>query len=140
MRISSQCDYAVRASFVLALNFGKESLSIQEIADDQDIPKRFLEHLLLSLKNAGLVKSNRGKDGGYQLAKDPEKIRVSDIFKAIEGTTDVLPQNKVGSKSVLVSEVWDKVQESVIEVLQSVSLQDLVDKSHKLRKSVMYHI
>ncbi|MBI5700557.1 Rrf2 family transcriptional regulator [Candidatus Saganbacteria bacterium] len=140
MRISSQCDYAVRAGFVLALNFGKEAVSIQAIADEQDIPKRFLEHLLLSLKNAGLVKSNRGKDGGYMLAKDPGKISIEDIFKAIEGTTSVAPQNKAGSKSVLVSEVWAKVQENVIEVLQSVSLQDLVDKSHKLRKSVMYHI
>ncbi|MFA4906243.1 MAG: Rrf2 family transcriptional regulator [Candidatus Margulisiibacteriota bacterium] len=134
MKISVKSEYGLRAMLELALIHGKGTSNIYEIARKQSIPKRYLEHLLLALKNYGLVDSFRGKAGGYRLAKVPGKIRVGDIVRAIEGGIDILPRGEV------VFGVWASVQKAVEKVLDSITLEDLVAEKQKDEKNLIYII
>ena len=78
MRISAKADYAVRAMVELAAA-GDEPVKGERLAEAQDIPLQFLEHILLELKHAGLVRARRGAKGGYWLARPPEEITIADL-------------------------------------------------------------
>ena len=139
MKISTKTDYALRAMLELALEYGKGSLSIQEIARRQNIPKRYLEHLLLLLKKNGMLNSYRGKEGGYSLARHPREIKLSEVFQAME-VLDLFPRkNKRRTKDV-VDEVWEKVQETIIKSLDSTTLEDLAIKKRAAEKALIYQI
>ncbi len=85
MRLSSKTDYALRALFHLVDHHRGAPVSIREIAEANDIPKRFLEHIMLDMKAQGWVKSLPGKKGGYVLAKSPEKITMGQIVLYFDG-------------------------------------------------------
>jgi len=84
MRISAKADYAVRAAVEMAAA-GDEPVKGEKLAEAQEIPLQFLEHILLELKHARLVRARRGARGGYWLARDPDEITLADIFRAVEG-------------------------------------------------------
>src|SRR5208283_2639606 len=90
MRISYKGDYAIKALVYLASQYNKYNegrSQIGEISKSQDIPLKFLEHILRILKNAGYVKSHRGTKGGYAIAKDPEQITLGEIIRLMDGPT-----------------------------------------------------
>ena len=97
MKISYKGDYALKTMIKLTLNYNKGVLSIQELAKKGDIPEKFLEQILLSLKKGGFVDSKRGVNGGYFLVKSPEKITVGDVIRFIEGPVE--PISCVGKKN-----------------------------------------
>ena len=84
MRVSAKVDYAVRAAVELAVA-GDGPVKGERIADAQQIPLNFLENILLELKHAGLVQSQRGAEGGYWLARPAEEISLADVIRAVEG-------------------------------------------------------
>ena len=84
MRISAKADYAVRAAVELA-SAGDEPVKGEKLAESQEIPLQFLEHILLELKHARIVRARRGASGGYWLAKPPEEITLADVIRAVEG-------------------------------------------------------
>jgi Rrf2 family protein len=84
MRLSAKADYALRASLELAAA-GDGHVKAEALARAQSIPLRFLEQILLDLKHAGLVASQRGAEGGYWLAKSPAEISLADVIRAVEG-------------------------------------------------------
>ena len=83
MRLSAKADYACRAMAELAA--GTPPTKAERLATAQDIPLKFLENILLDLKHAGLVESQRGGDGGYWLARDAAEITLADVIRAVEG-------------------------------------------------------
>ena len=85
VRLSVKAEYACLAMSYLSKHYDKGWIRIEEIADSQDIPQKFLEQILLSLKQAGYLKSRRGSNGGYALAKAPNQIRIADIVRLISG-------------------------------------------------------
>ena len=85
MRVSAKVDYAVRAGTELAAAAGEGPVKGDHIATAQKIPLKFLENILLDLKHAGLVQSQRGAEGGYWLAKEPAEISLADVIRAVEG-------------------------------------------------------
>lgn len=89
MRLTARERYAVRAMASLAASYGEGPRSLAEVAGEQGIPFRYLEHIAQDLKRAGLVRSHRGASGGYELARPPDTITVADVLRALEG--DVLP-------------------------------------------------
>ena len=91
MKLSKKAEYALRALTCLGAPGAPPVLSIQEIADREKIPKKFLEQVLLALKKAGLVQSSRGKAGGYTLQAAPARATLGDIIQAIEGPFAPLP-------------------------------------------------
>jgi|SRR5882757_8848116 len=85
MQLAMRTDYALRAIFTLVDNFGGKPISIMDLARRNDIPKRFLEHIMLDLKEKGWVASMSGKKGGYVLAKKPRQITVGEIVRHFDG-------------------------------------------------------
>jgi Rrf2 family protein len=84
LKVSKKSDYALRVLFDLVAHFGQGPISIRELARRNDVPKRFLEHILLDLKAHGWVDSLPGKFGGYVLARSPEKIRMGEVVRVFD--------------------------------------------------------
>src|SRR5947207_11237221 len=84
MRVSAKVDYAVRAAAELAAS-DDGPVKGEKLAEAQDIPLQFLEHILLELKHAGIVRARRGARGGYWLARPPEEITLASVIRAVEG-------------------------------------------------------
>lgn len=91
--ISQKTKYAIKALITLAEEqaAGGGSLRIEEIASRSNSPKRFLEHILIDIRNAGIIGSRRGRDGGYVLIRSPESIPISDVLRMIDGPIAPLP-------------------------------------------------
>jgi len=85
MRVSKKTDYALRALFTLVDHFGGAPIPIRELARRNDVPKKFLEQIMLDLKSRGWVKSEAGIRGGYMLAKSPSKITMGEVIRHFDG-------------------------------------------------------
>jgi len=131
MRVSAKADYAVRAAAELAAA-GEGPVKGERLAEAQDIPLQFLEHILLELKHARLVRARRGARGGYWLAKPPEEITLANLIRAVEGPLaniqDRAPeQTKYAGNAERLSDVWIAVRASLRRVLEHVTVADLRD-------------
>ena len=89
--LSKKCKYAIHALVYLAERYQKGPVHIQEIADSQHIPKKFLEAILLELRNAKILLSKKGKGGGYYLYKNPDDVNLIDIIRLMDGAIAMLP-------------------------------------------------
>jgi Rrf2 family protein len=129
MRLSAKADYALRASLELA-SAGDGHVKAEAVARAQSIPLRFLEQILLDLKHAGLVASQRGAEGGYWLARPAAEIPLADVIRAVEGplanVRGVRPEELEyeGAASSL-REVFVALRASVRTVLEDVTLADV---------------
>ena len=85
MKLSMKSDYALRAMFTLVEFHGRGPIPIRELARRNEVPKRFLEHIMIDLKSKGWVKSTPGRDGGYELAKPPTQITMGQIVRHFDG-------------------------------------------------------
>ncbi len=150
MRLSKKTEYALRA-LIYAAGFPEgTTFQIKDLAEKNGIPKKFLELILLELKNAGILTSRRGVGGGYVLARRPEAIRSSDIIRAIEGPlvaqADAKPARKGGGEkaSDAVSRLVREASEAVEAVLSRWTLAELAreekDAADRNRRNMMYFI
>ncbi len=131
VRISAKADYAVRASIELAASDEGGPIKGERIADAQKVPLRFLENILGELRHAGLVQSQRGADGGYWLSRHPEDISLAEIIRAVEGPLASVrgerPEDlEYRGASQPLQEVWIALRANIREVLESVSVADVV--------------
>ncbi len=130
MRVSAKADYAVRAAVELAAA-GEGPTKGEKLAEAQEIPLQFLEHILLELKHSGIVRARRGAKGGYWLARAADEVSVADVVRAVEGpianVQSMAPESITyrGSAEHL-QEVWIAVRASLRSVLEEVTLADLV--------------
>jgi Rrf2 family protein len=129
MRVSAKVDYAVRAAVELA---AAESppLKGELISQAQDIPLKFLENILGELKHAGIVRSQRGTDGGYWLARAPEEVSIAEIIRAVEGPLASVrgesPESlKYGGTAEPLAKLWVAVRANLRAVLEEVTLADV---------------
>ena len=131
MNVSSRCDYAVRAVVELARRAPSDKpYTAMAIADQQNIPEKYLVHILLQLKRAGIVHSVRGAQGGYLLAQLPAAISLLDVVTAVEGPIlEPLPGIDSGSDEVVTA--WRKVARTLSESLAAVSIQSILDEVSK---------
>jgi Rrf2 family cysteine metabolism transcriptional repressor len=134
----------VRAILELAENYGRGPLQLKAIARAQGLSVKYLEQLMTVLKSAGLVQSVQGSRGGYVLAKTPSEIKISDCFNCLEGpviTTECVDNTNICSKTAdcAARQLWAEVQNTVMNVLQSITLQNLIDRA-KENKVLDYHI
>ena len=145
MKLSSRSRYGFRALLELAIAHGSDPLQIRTIAEQQKISNKYLEQLIAMMKSAGLVKSVRGPKGGYLLAKVPNEIKLSKVFTALESplvVVECLEYAEYCSKCTdcVTRQVWSKMQNTIMGVLESMTLQDLVDKIHGLDENANYQI
>ena len=128
----------------MAEYYGKGPLQLRKIARNQEVSVKYLEQLMAMLKSAGIVKSVRGSKGGYVLAKSPAQIKVSDCFECLEGhviTTECVDGDSYCERknNCMARQLWTDVQNAVMGVLESMTLQSIVDRSNK-NKAIHYHI
>ncbi len=143
MKLSTRTRYGIRAILELAENYGNGPLQLRVIAHDQGVSVKYLEQLMAMLKAAGIVRSIRGSKGGYILAKQPGQVKVSECFQCLEGsviTTECVEDESFCERTndCIARQVWTEVQEAVMGVLQSMTLQDLVDRANN-NKAIHYH-
>jgi Rrf2 family protein len=130
MRVSAKADYAVRAAAELAAA-EEGPIKGERLAEAQDIPLQFLEHILLELKHHGIVRARRGAKGGYWLARPANEVTIADVVRAVEGPiADVqsTPPEAIEYRgnSEHLRDVWVAVRASLRSVLEEVTLADLV--------------
>ena len=142
MKLSQRGEYALRALLVLGMNHGPEVVRIREIAQQQNIPRRFLEQILNDLKSAGFVQSRRGVAGGYRLQRAPDEISLADIIRHLEG-----PLAPVGCVSVnyyqrcscpdeakcAIRSVMQEVRDANVGALEGVTVSHLCDRVRDLQ-------
>lgn len=136
MNISSRCEYACRAVIELAQHSGEEPLTATAIAERRNIPEKYLVHILLQLKRAGIVKSVRGAQGGYHLAKPADSVSLRDVVTAVDGPIlDPLPVGGEGSEELALA--WANVSDDVGKVLQRTTFQAILERASR---TDMYYI
>jgi Rrf2 family protein len=130
MRISAKADYAVRAVVELAADNGEKPVKAERIATAQEIPLNFLENILGELRHAGLVRSHRGAEGGFRLARAPEEITVADVIRAVEGPLASVrggPPEEAAYNGAATSlpRVWIAVRANLRRVVEAVTIADI---------------
>ncbi len=132
MRISAKADYALRAALELAAA-GEDPVKGERLASSQDIPLHFLEHILLEMKHARLIRARRGARGGYWLARPADEITVADVIRAVEGPLANIHESApedlhYEGAAERLRDVWVAVRANLRGVLESVTLADVVSK------------
>lgn len=150
MRLSTRGRYGLRAAYELAAHYGKGPLSLKTIAEKEEISEHYLEQLMGALRKAGLVTSVRGAQGGYELVRHPAEISVGDVIRALEGP--IAPVECVDEFSPAPCDhvatcvtrlVWEKLRDSIVQVLDGMTLQDLCHEAKRLQAQqgpLMYYI
>jgi Rrf2 family protein len=141
MKISYKGDYALKAILHLAHQHKKGRIvPIAEIAETNDIPKKFLEQIMQTLKGAGFVVSKRGVAGGFSLAKPPAKIFLGEIVRLIEGDIEPIPCAKSPPQvccddlsTCAFKEIWAKVAMAVSNIIDSVTFADIMRRHEELK-------
>lgn len=149
MELSLKSEYAILALLELAKHFAEEQpLQIRQIASQQNIPDRYLEQLLATLRRQGLVRSQRGSKGGYLLAREPWSISILEIVRCIEGSDPLTstdpnkaPINLDTPTVAVVHELWQTAQQAAADVLANSTLKDLCELERQRQLSTtMYYI
>lgn len=147
MKLSKKSRYGLRALIDLAVNSRTELVSLGSIAQRNDISAQYLEHVFSALRKAHIVKSMKGSQGGYFLERDPKEITVAQIVETLEGTYDLedeVDRNNVGrgDQEAIQHLIIDRINDCVQEILEDVTLKDLVDAYEGYQDSVegMYYI
>lgn len=147
MKLSKKSRYGLRALIDLAVNSRTELVSLGSIAQRNDISAQYLEHVFSALRKAHIVKSMKGSQGGYFLERNPKEITVAQIVEVLEGTYDLedeVDRNNVGrgDQEAIQHLIIDRINDCVQEILEDVTLKDLVDAYEGYQDSVegMYYI
>lgn len=133
MKISQKGLYALQATMMLARHYQQGAIKIRDIAYEEDLPEKFLELILLELKNARLVESARGAKGGYQLRRPPSEIHLSEIVRLIDGP--LAPFGDAGQLRSLIDkdaehralyQVFLEVRDAAARILENTSIADII--------------
>ena len=138
MKLSTKSRYGIHAMYDLARCPAGEPQSIKAIAERQHVPEAYLEQLISPLRKSGLVKSVRGAQGGYLLARPPEEITVGAVMRALEGDlnlVDCLSEEDACERacSCATRLVWRRLNDGLIEIVDSITLRDIIDDYEQTR-------
>ncbi|HUV75743.1 MAG TPA: Rrf2 family transcriptional regulator [Dehalococcoidales bacterium] len=147
MKLSTRGRYGTMALLDLALHCGKEPVPLKDIARRQSISLPYLEHLIAPLIGAGIVGSTRGARGGVQLVRPPMEVKLSEVIPLLEGSIDPVeclnnPECCSRYDLCVTRDVWAEMKKAMDGVLESTTLQDLVERQKKKEQSTeaMYYI
>jgi Rrf2 family protein len=134
VRISAKADYAVRAAVELAAAPDEKPVKAERIATAQNIPLNFLENILGELRHAGIVRSHRGAEGGFRLAKPADQVSIADIIRAVEGPLASVrggppEETSYPGPSAALPRVWIAVRANLRQVVEHVSVADVAGGS-----------
>jgi Rrf2 family cysteine metabolism transcriptional repressor len=138
MKISTKGRYGLRAMVDLAVNGMGDYIPLKMIAERENISENYLEQVFSMLRKSDLVKSIRGAQGGYALSKEASKITVGEVLRALEGELSITgddPDSMQGGKTIeatINTVVWQSVNNSINSVVDSITLENLVDEYKKI--------
>jgi len=149
MRFSTKTRYGLRALIDLGIYYEGKPVFVKDIAKRQNLSERYLEHIMLTLKKAGILRSIKGGKGGYAFLKDPSEIRVREIVEILEGT--ISPVECVEKKEIcgrsencVARELWSRIKEEILKFFDGITLKELIEKqkekNEKKEKTVFYEI
>ena len=143
--LSKKTRYALKALVILGKNFGGAPMQISRIASEEHIPKKFLEQILLDLRNAGLLYSKKGAGGGYGLVKDPCEISMVQVLRLTGGPVALLPcvslnfyqkcDECVNEATCGVRDVFLEVRNATVKILSETSIADVIRREELLIKN-----
>ncbi|MFH0999620.1 MAG: Rrf2 family transcriptional regulator [Bacteroidota bacterium] len=142
MQFSTKTRYGIRAMIEIAMEEGKTAVFLKDIAEKQNLSIKYLDHIIASLKRAGLIKTFKGRKSGYMLEREPGSISMYDIHVAFSNEICVIDCLCEGvecdrKSSCAVFDFWEELNNRIIEYLKSVNLTDLVNK--KISLSALNH-
>jgi Rrf2 family transcriptional regulator, cysteine metabolism repressor len=149
MKISARDEYACSAVLELALNYDTElPVRVQDIAQRQGIPMKFLFQIMQILKRVDLVRSRRGTEGGYTLSRPPGKVTVGDVIRAVSGPFVQLSCLDSGNfaddcekqSPCQFKPIWGEVNRAIGDVLNNITFEELVRRERSSQRQLMYHI
>ncbi len=142
MRLSTRGHYGLKAMYDLARHYGAGPIPLKNVAARQNISGYYLEQLIAVLRKGGLVKSVRGAQGGYVLARPPDEIRVGDIIRILEGpiapvecVSEIRTAECDQADRCITRTVWEKVRDSITQVMDSISLADMCREEERSRQN-----
>ena len=139
MKLSVKSDYAARAVLTLARFYSTgRALRVEDVAGSHGVPANYLVQILIELKAQGIVRSLRGKEGGYLLAKPPGEITLGDILRAVHGTLFDTPALSDSECPAELRAAWQQLQQAIKTAADSITFQQLLDESSE--KDKMYYI
>jgi Rrf2 family protein len=145
--LSRKTKYAINALVYLARE-GKdgEPIQISRIAESENIPRKFLEAILLELRHAGMLNSRKGKIGGYYLQQSPEEINIADVMRLFDGPIALLPcvaykyyercEECVDEETCGIRSVFSDVRSETVKALKKATLAEIMKRSEKLKKEI----
>lgn len=145
MKLSTRGRYGARLMLDLALHYGKGNTFLKDIASRQEISQKYLWQLIAPLRNAGLINSTRGAHGGYTLAKPPAQINMRDIISVVEGDICIVervdePSSCQRADTCVTMDIWQELKENILQILESYTLEDMVEKQKEKFKVGTYEI
>jgi len=137
MKFSTKGRYGLRAMVDLAVYANSGQVALNSIADRQNISLNYLEQVFSALRKAGLVKSIKGAQGGYMLAKSPKLTTAGDILRVLEGSLSIIDEDEAFVKETVIrncikANIWEKIDEAVNAYVDSVTLEDLSRQYRKI--------
>jgi Rrf2 family protein len=149
MKLSSKTEYAILALLELGQRYDKGLVLSREIASSRDIPESFIERILLTLKNGGVIVSVRGANGGHCLARDPGEVSVREIIELFEGSLAPIDcvNERISSLSACCSieascvlkDLWQKMYDSMLTSIENITIKNLVTQERSQKEGSMYH-
>ncbi len=149
MKLSIKTEYAILALLELGQRFGKGFVLSKDIAATRAIPGSFLDRILLTLRNAGIVVSVRGVNGGHYLARPPKEISIREIIEAFEGSlapSDCVDERISSSPfcpvkaSCVIKDLWQKMYDAMLESIENITLEDLISQEKLVTKGEAFTV
>ena len=139
MKLSTRGRYSSRMMLEFGLRYGQGPTLLKNISNSQEISLKYLSQLIIPLKVAGLLNGTRGAHGGYLLARPPKDIKLSDIVSAVEGSLSLVecvdnPEICHRYSTCVTQEIWNEISRKCHEILESYTLQDMIDRQLKKQK------
>src|SRR5690606_28889334 len=141
--LTKKSKYGIKALIFLGKNYGGQPVQIMRIATEEQIPKKFLEQILLELRNAGLLYSIKGAKGGYSLNKDPKDIRLTQIIRLLDGPIALLPCvslnfyqkcDECKSEDVCgIRYTFIEVRDATLQILNDASIADIMKRESPIQ-------
>ncbi len=142
--LSKKAKYAINALVYLTKNSEEGAINIAQIAEAQSIPRKFLESILLDLRHAGILKSKKGKNGGYSLNKIPEKIHMAEVMRLFDGAIALLPcvtymfyercDECIDEETCGIREVFTEIRNETVNRLKAATLADIIARETRLKE------
>jgi Rrf2 family protein len=148
--LSAKCRYGLKAIVYITRHGDKSPVLIAEIAEAERIPKKFLDVILLELKNNGMLASKKGKGGGYQLARDARKIAVADVVRVLDGPLAPVPcvsklnyrrcDDCADEQACVIRSVMQEVRDAIALILENTSVAEMARRAPAVKRVLMFDI